>query len=453
MTYPLFPIPLYDGRTGSSGRSILSITLIRSAVNLRKGTLMLYRTVPKTSDKLSILGFGCMRLPQKKGGGIDEERAIAQLRYAIDHGVNYVDTAPIYHFGKSEPILGRALADGYRKKVRLATKLPPWSVYSRADMDRILAGQLVTLNTDRIDYYLLHSLGKESWEKCRRLGVLEFLDAAKKDGRIRNAGFSFHSNVDTFKEIIDAYDWDFCQIQFNYLDEHNQAGIEGLQYAASKRIAVMVMEPLRGGNLAGHVPDDVQKCWDNAPVKRSAAEWGLRWVWNHPGVTVVLSGMNEEAHIDENLRVAETALPDSLSESELAVLEQARQTYRRLMKVDCTGCRYCMPCPAGVNIPECFSHYNNTAFFPHSRENRMLYLIRLGGITGDVPSYAGLCRHCRKCETCCPQHIPIRERLREVSAVMEGRGMGAKRFIMKGGMGLALWLQGTAGRIRQLFSR
>jgi len=197
----------------------------------------------------------------------------------------------------------------------------------------------------------------------------------------------------------------------------------------------------------------VQKCWDNAPVKRSAAEWGLRWVWNHPGVTVVLSGMNEEAHIDENLLVAETALPDSLSESELAVLEQARQTYRRLMKVDCTGCRYCMPCPAGVNIPECFSHYNNTAFFPHSRENRMLYLIRLCGITGDVPSYAGLCRHCGKCETCCPQHIPIRERLREVSAVMEGRGMGAKRFIMKGGMGLALWLQGTAGRIRQLFSR
>ena len=232
---------------------------------------MLYRTVPKTGDKLSVLGFGYMRLPKKEAGGIDEDRAIRQLRYAIDHGVNYVDTAPIYHFGKSELILGRALDDGYRDKVRLATKLPPWSVFSRADMDRILAEQLEKLGTDHIDYYLLHSLGKESWDKLLRLGVLEFLDAAKKDGRIINAGFSFHSNTDTFKEIIDAYNWDFCQIQFNYLDEHNQAGIVGLDYAASKQIAVMVMEPLRGGNLAGHVPDDVQKCFDVAPVKRSAA--------------------------------------------------------------------------------------------------------------------------------------------------------------------------------------
>jgi hypothetical protein len=411
---------------------------------------MLYRTVPKTGDNLSILGFGCMRLPLKKGGGIDEERAIAQIRYAIDHGVNYVDTAPIYHFGKSEPILGRALAGGYREKVRIATKLPPWSVFSRADMDRILADQCTTLHTDHIDYYLLHSLGRESWEKLRSLGVLEFLDAAKKDGRIINAGFSIHSNTETFKEIIDAYDWDFCQIQFNYLDEHNQAGIEGLEYAASKKIAVMVMEPLRGGNLAGHVPDDVQKIWDTAPVKRSAAEWGLRWVWNHPGVTVVLSGMNEEAHIEENLRVAETALPDSLTEADLAVLEEARQVYRRLMKVDCTGCRYCMPCPAGVNIPECFSFYNNSAFFPHSRENKILYLVRLSGIMGEVPAYAGMCKHCGKCERICPQHIPIQERLKEVSDAFEGRGMGVKLFVMKSVMGGAMWLMGMGGRIKRV---
>jgi len=411
---------------------------------------MLYRTVLKNGDTLSILGFGCMRLPQKKGGGIDEERAIAQIRYAIDHGVNYVDTAPIYHFGKSESTLGRALADGYREKVRIATKLPPWTVFSRTDMDRILADQCATLHADHIDYYLLHSLGKQSWEKLRSLGVLEFLDAAKKDGRIKNAGFSIHSNTETFREIIDAYDWDFCQIQFNYLDEHNQVGIEGLEYAASKRIAVMVMEPLRGGNLAGHVPDDVQKIWDTAPIKRSAAEWGLRWVWNHPGVTVVLSGMNEEAHIEENLRVAETALPDSLSDADLAVLEEARQTYRRLMKVDCTGCCYCMPCPAGVNIPECFAFYNNSAFFPHSRENKILYLVRLGGIMGDVPAYAGMCKHCGKCERICPQHIPIQERLKEVSAAFEGRGMGVKRFVMKSMMGGAMWLMGMGGRIKRV---
>jgi predicted aldo/keto reductase-like oxidoreductase len=413
---------------------------------------MLYRTVSKTGDKLSILGFGYMRLPKKEGGGIDEDRAISQLRFAIDQGVNYVDTAPIYHFGKSERILGRALDDGYRERVRIATKLPPWSVFSRADMDRILAEQLEKLGTDHIDYYLLHSLGKESWEKLLRLGVLEFLDAAKKDGRIVNAGFSFHSNIATFKEIIDAYGWDFCQIQFNYLDERNQAGIEGLEYAASKQVAVMVMEPLRGGNLAGHLPDEVQKRFDAAPVKRTAAEWGLRWVWNHKGVTVVLSGMNEEAQIEENLQVAETALPDSLTGSDLAVLEEARQIYRRLMKVDCTGCRYCMPCPAGVNIPECFAFYNNTAFFPHNRENRMLYIIRLGGIIGDVPSYAGLCKHCGKCERICPQHIPIQQRLKEVSETFEGRGMGARRFLMKGVMGGALRVQNIVGNIKRMFS-
>ncbi len=283
-----------------------------------------FRKVPKTGDELSILGFGYMRLPKKSGGGIDEERAIRQLRYAIDNGVNYVDTAPAYHFGKSEKILARALADGYREKVRIATKLPPWSVHSQEDMNHILSSQLSTLHTDRIDYYLLHSLTKASWEKMKRLGVLGFLDTAKKDGRIKNAGFSFHGDLATFKEIIDAYNWDFCQIQYNYLDEHNQAGTEGLVYAAGKNLAVMIMEPIRGGNLAGNVPDEVKKIWDESPVRRSPAEWALRWVWNHPEVTVVLSGMNDERHIEENLRVAGEALPNSLSQSELVLIARVR---------------------------------------------------------------------------------------------------------------------------------
>ena len=344
---------------------------------------MLYRTVPKTGDRLSILGFGCMRLPSKNRG-IDEERTIRQIRHAIDSGVNYFDTAPAYHFGKSEQILGKALQDGYREKVKIATKLPHWSVRERADMDRILAGQLATLKTDHIDYYLLHSLGKESWEKLEKLGVLEFLDKAKAEGKIRNAGFSFHGTFDAFRQIVDAYDWQFCQIQYNFLDEHNQAGTAGLRYAAGKNLAVMVMEPLRGGNLAGPVPEEIQKIWDEAPVKRSPAEWGLRWVWNHPEVTVVLSGMNNEAHIDENIRTAGSALPQSLPPEDLARIDRVKETYRQLMKVGCTGCGYCMPCPAGVDIPGCFALYNAHHLFPNDRAPRFQYIGHHGGLIGDV---------------------------------------------------------------------
>jgi predicted aldo/keto reductase-like oxidoreductase len=409
---------------------------------------MLYRKVPKTGDELSILGFGCMRLPAKKSGsGIDEERAIRQLRYAIDHGVNYVDTAPAYHFGKSEQVLGRALEDGYREKVRLATKLPPWSVRSREDMDRILNGQLATLKTDHIDYYLLHSLAKESFKNLKKLGVLEFLDAARKDGRIRNAGFSSHANLPAFKEVVDSYDWTFCQIQYNYLDEKNQAGTEGLEYAHGKNLAVMIMEPLRGGNLGGPVPEEVKKIWDSSPVKRSPAEWALRWVWDHPEVTVVLSGMNDEEHIDENLRTAEDAFPRSLTEEERSRIAQVRDTYKRLMKVGCTGCGYCMPCPAGVDIPGCFSLYNTHYLFPHDRSAKFQYFGRHGGLLAGV-SYAGLCRACGRCEKACPQHLPIRDRLRDVSREMEG-GMRVIIPVLKGG----LWCMDQAGKVKGVLFR
>ena len=407
---------------------------------------MLYRKVPKTGDELSILGFGYMRLPQKKRGGIDEERAIRQLRYAIDKGINYVDTAPAYHLGKSEKVLARALADGYREKVRIATKLPPWSVRSKPDMDYILDSQLSTLGTSHIDYYLLHGLGNLSWEKVKNLGVREFLDKAKNDGRIINAGFSFHGDIATFKAIVDSYNWDFCQIQFNYLDEHEQAGIEGLAYAAGKGIAIMIMEPIRGGSLAGLLPDEIKKIWDDAPVKRSPAEWALRWVWNHPEVTVVLSGMNDERHIDENLRVAGEALPNSLSLPELAIIARVRDTYQRLMKVGCTGCGYCMPCPAGVDIPGCFSLYNAHHLFPHDRSAKFQYIGRHGGLLSDI-SYAGLCRQCGRCEKICPQHLPIPERLNEVSKEMEG-GMNLIVPVLKTG----LWCMDKIGQIGRIFS-
>ena len=407
---------------------------------------MLYRTVPKTGDQLSILGFGCMRYPSKNRG-IDEERTIHQIRHAIDNGVNYFDTAPVYHFGKSEPILAKALRDGYREKVRIATKLPHWSVRTRADMDRILAGQLGTLETDHIDYYLLHSLTRTSWEKLEKLGVKEFLDSTKKSRKIRNAGFSFHGDLPAFKEIVDAYDWEFCQIMFNFIDENNQAGIEGLRYAAGKNLAVMIMEPLRGGNLAGTVPAEVQKIWDQAPERRTPAEWALRWVWNHPEVTVVLSGMNNEQHIDENIRVAGTALPNALSPDDLARIDRVKETYRRLMKVGCTGCSYCMPCPAGVDIPGCFALYNARHLFPKDRAIRFQYLAHHGGLLA-AASYAGLCRQCGKCERACPQHLPIRQLMKDVKGNMDGALIHVVP-VLRGGF----WCLDSLSRLRSHFSR
>ena len=407
---------------------------------------MLYRTVPKTGDQLSALGFGCMRYPSKNRG-IDEERTIRQIRQAIDSGVNYFDTAPLYHLGKSEPILAKALQDGYREKVKIATKLPHWTVKERGDMDRILQKQLATLQTDHIDYYLLHSLAGESWERLLRLGILEFLDSAKASGKIKNAGFSFHGNFGDFKTIVDGYDWQFCQIQYNLLDEHNQAGTAGLRYAAGKRLAVIIMEPLRGGSLAGHVPDEVQAIYDKAPVKRSPAEWALRWVLDHPEVTVVLSGMNDESQIDENIRTAGSALPGSLSPEDREVLDQAKAAFKRLMKVGCTGCGYCMPCPAGVDIPGCFAMYNARHLFPKDRSPRFQYIGHHGGLL-NKPSNAGLCKECGKCEKACPQHLPIPLLLKDVKSEMDG-GIKIIVPVLKGG----LWCMNAFSGIREYFSR
>ncbi|NLD57911.1 MAG: aldo/keto reductase [Methanomicrobiales archaeon] len=404
---------------------------------------MLYRTVPKNGDQLSILGFGCMRLPAK-GRGIDEERAIRQIRYAIDHGINYFDTAPVYHMGRSEAILARALADGYRGKVKIATKMPHWSVEKREDMDRILGEQLATLQTDHIDYYLLHTINRTAFQRLVGLGVLEFLDAAKKDGRINNAGFSFHATIAEFKEIVDAYPWEFCQIQYNFLDENNQAGTEGLKYAAAKGLAVIIMEPLRGGNLGGKAPESVRKIWESAPTQRSPAEWALRWVWDHPEVTVVLSGMNEESHIDENLRAAQNAQPSSLMLEELAIIHAARDEYKRLMKIGCTGCGYCMPCPFGVDIPGCFAGYNAHHLFPHDNAGRFQYIGRHGGLMGQV-SYAGLCRKCGKCAKVCPQHLPIPDLMNQVSREMDGLVIPVVVPILKGG----LWCLNKAGAVKR----
>lgn len=377
--------------------------------------------MPKNGDLLSILGFGCMRLPLKNGR-IDEERAIRQIRHAIDNGVNYVDTAWPYHGGKSEPLLRKALQDGYREKVRIATKLPSWMINSAADMDRFLDAQLERLGTAHIDYYLTHALDGPLWDKIEGLGIRNFLDKAKADGRIGNAGFSFHGLLPDFKRIVDAYPWVFCQIQYNYFDQDFQAGREGLQYAADRGLGIVVMEPLRGGVLSlPRPPAAIEKIWNEAETRRSPAEWALRWIWNHPDVTSILSGMNEESHIEENLAIAHSALPDSLTSEELDRVKRVGRKYHELMQVDCTGCGYCMPCPSGVQIPKCFDIYNKMKMFGNVKEAEFRYTFSVGGLLSDnKPGFASQCTACGECLSKCPQNIAINEVLDRVASEMEG---------------------------------
>ncbi|PKL70957.1 MAG: aldo/keto reductase [Methanomicrobiales archaeon HGW-Methanomicrobiales-1] len=379
---------------------------------------MLYRKFPQVNHEISILGFGCMRLPpeegQQAGGKIDVPKATALIRTAIDGGVNYIDTAYPYHNGESEVVVGKALGDGYRDRVFLATKLPSWLVTSREDMGRYLDEQLAKLATDHIDFYLLHGLGGETWENLSKLGVLEFLDSARADGRIRYPAFSFHDQFPVFKEIVDAYEWTFAQIQYNYMDEEYQAGTQGLRYAAEQGLGIVVMEPLRGGLLSGDVPA-IHEHIQSAPVRRTPSEWGLRWVWNHPEVTVVLSGMNAIEQVKENLASAEQGRANSLSPGELAVVETMRETFASRVKIPCTGCRYCMPCPNGVDIPSCFMYYNQAYTYEAKEKAAGVYLWALdGSFSGGIPGFASCCVLCGECEDKCPQHLPIREYLQDV---------------------------------------
>ncbi len=383
---------------------------------------MLYRTMPRTKQELSVLGFGCMRLPLIGGryDQIDEGPATEMLRYAIDQGVNYVDTAWTYHGtgmtkpGGSEPFTGRALQNGYREKVSLTTKLPCWLVKTRQDMDDFLNRQLERLQTDHLDFYLLHGLNATQWPKLRDLGVRDFLNRALDDGRIRHAGFSFHDELNVFMEIVEAYDWTCCQIQYNYMDEEYQAGASGLQYAVDRGLGVMIMEPLRGGSLAGRIPPEVQSIWDRASVKKSPAEWGLRYVWNHPGVNVVLSGMSSMEQVEENIQSAGRGLPQSLSYAEIDLYEEVKRAYRARFKVDCTNCQYCMPCPNGVDIPGNFEVWNNLAMYEDMKGTKAQY-----GFLKAMAKDAGQCTQCGVCEMGCTQFIPIGEVLEEIAAALD----------------------------------
>lgn len=389
---------------------------------------MQYRKLKEDDDEISALGFGAMRLPTKNAG-IDKEKAKEQIYYAINNGVNFIDTAFPYHGGASESFLGEILKDGYREKVKLCTKMPSWSVKKYEDMEKFLDIQLEKLQTDRIDYYLIHSLGIGSFKRLKELGVMEFLENARDHGKIDKIGFSFHDNLDALKEIVDAYPWDACLLQYNYLDEKNQAGTEGIKYAHSAGITVIVMEPLKGGLLVD-IPPEAQKIWDKSNQTRTPAEWALRWVLDHPEVTCVVSGMGEMNQVKENLRIAEETQPNSLTEEDLKLYDEVKEVYRGLMKVDCTSCGYCMPCPRGVDIPSCFNIYNHKYMFKSKREG-FTYLTRMGGIFSGTETHAGLCNGCGKCVRACPQKLEIPELLDDVSRDLGGKGFKYKIAVGK----------------------
>jgi len=355
-----------------------------------------------------------MRLPVIDGvqNRIDYPAATAMLRDAIDAGVNYVDTAFPYHGtgfdqpGESEGFVGAALADGYRERVLLATKMPSWLIETRADMERHLAEQLERLQTDHIDCYLIHALKATWWDKLVAAGVRGFLGDAIADGRIRYAGFSFHDELPVFKRIVDAYPWTFAQIQYNLLDVDYQAGRQGLEYAAERGLGVIVMEPLKGGRLAGHVPADVVAAWDTADAKRTPAQWALRWVWDQPAVSLLLSGMTTPEQVADNIATAATGEPDSLTCAERELVGTVRDIYRSRTRVDCTACKYCLPCPEGVDIPGVFARLNNASLYDDYEGAKAAYLEK-------VAEKASACVLCGECVPKCPQHIDIPTTLRE----------------------------------------
>jgi len=368
---------------------------------------MQYRAFGKLEWRPSALGFGAMRLPilDEDPSKIDEPLAAEMIRTAIDAGVNYVDTARVYHRGQCEPFIGRALRDGYRERVKLATKLShiPKSLKAfRTYLDE----QLADLQTDHIDFYLLHGVNRRSWELEKP--TLPWIEEAINEGKIGHLGFSFHDDLETFKSIVDSYDWTFCQIMYNYMDIEDQAGTEGLLYAADKGLAIVIMEPLRGGGLVEPIPDSVAELWRSAPVERTPAEWALHWVWDHPEVSLLLSGMSDLSQVEQNLASADASGTKRMTQPELDVVAKVREEYRKLIRVSCTKCQYCMPCPQGVGIPHVFRLYNDLSMYGNEDWIRQQYFEH----TPESMRAPG-CIACGTCEEACPQQIKIIEVLRE----------------------------------------
>jgi len=404
---------------------------------------MKYRKMGSLGWEVSVLGFGAMRLPvnqvkdektQELKSKIDEDEAIKMIRYAIDNGVNYIDTAYPYHDGESEVIVGKALKDGYREKVHLTTKLPIWIVKKTEDFDLFLKQQIERLHINP-DIYLFHGLNKQRLEKIKNLNLIEKMEQAKAKGLFKYIGFSFHDNVEVFKEIIDFYHWDCCQIQFNYLDINYQAGIEGLKYAGSKNIAVIIMEPIRGGKLA--IPEkkldskpEIKIVLDNSMIKRSMPDWALQFVWNHPEVAVVLSGMSTMQQVEGNLESANNSGVNTLSEDELLTISELRKAYSKYLVVPCTSCRYCMPCPNGVSIPFILRIVNDLAYWGERGIPRVSFFYnRMSKTQEDIEKRksegeefdgaACLCTKCGECIDKCPQQINIPDIMEKANEIFE----------------------------------
>ena len=369
----------------------------------------------KYGNELSILGFGCMRF-QTKMGRIDFSEAEKEVIYAIENGVNYFDTAYIYP--GSEALMGEIFEkNNVREKVKIATKLPHYLVKNREGLDKIFNEELKRLRTDYIDYYFMHMLTDiDAWNRMIDLGILEWIEEKKKSGAIRQVGFSYHGNTDMFIKLLDAYDWEFCMIQYNYMDEHSQAGRRGLNYAHKKGLPVMIMEPLRGGRLVNRLPEDAKKIFKNYEKQYTPAQWAFKWLWSQKEVSVVLSGMNSMEMVEDNIKTASTTNVGDLSAKDNEMLMRVVKAINSKMKVGCTGCGYCMPCPKNVDIPGAFAHYNRKyaeGWFPAMKEHVMCTALR------KTPTSISNCIGCGKCEKHCPQNIPIREKLKEAEKELE----------------------------------
>lgn len=376
------------------------------------------RLIKKTGDEISPLGFGAMRLPLKNGK-VDRELARKQIYHAIDNGINFIDTA--YLYGDSETFLGEILQGEYRDKVKLCTKLPSINVRKYEDMENILDEQLKRLQRDFIDYYLIHAVDLKTINRLLKKDLLKFISKAKADGKIKHVGFSYHGPKEEFELLVDGYDWDVVMVQYNYFDDNVQASTEGIEYAASKGMGIFVMEPLKGGILAGKMPGKAEEIFRKANPNKSNAHWALEWVLNNRNVTCVLSGMNSMEQIDENIAVAEKITPLSLSLEEMETIEYVKRVIRNSLKINCSTCGYCMPCPQGVNIPECMKIYNEKYLFEHKglfNQSFMDYYQYVGGIMGNEGN-AGKCNGCGKCLRKCPQKLDIIEELKKVKKEFE----------------------------------
>ena len=373
---------------------------------------MQYRTFKKLDREVSLLGMGAMRLPETEDGQINEPEAIDIIRSAIDAGINYVDTAFGYHNGKSEGLVGKALRDGYREKVLLADKMPIWLAKDEEHMKEMFQTQLERLDTDYIDMYLVHSVNKPNWKRIKKLNLMPFLEEMKAAGKIKHIGFSFHDSYELFEEVLDSYPWEFCQIQLNYMDKDLQAGVKGLKLAAEKGLSVIIMEPLKGGKLTTGIPPTVQELWNNAPVKRTPAEWGFKWLANMPEVTLILSGMSSREQLQQNIATISAADLNVLSDEERELIDKVSDEYNRLIKYSCTGCEYCLPCPQKLKIPDLIDTLNEWNIYGQNPATKMEYIEW-------VPEgrHASDCISCKACEKKCPQGLPIAQIMKETSEI------------------------------------